>query len=175
MTSTDELRMLERDIDDMRELIKLHRQLLAEQLAPHGASPDLIDELLTYCDEWGGDHVVAQLADTPNQLNLTDLPPARLDTVAKLLTQLTSNSIDFDRLVVARESILQEADPTRSRVYPWFGREFTLDATRKTIRFIDSADDDALSVTPVANRVAPTIQAGAAPSVQRTRRPDRDR
>ena len=175
MASTDELRMIERDVDKMRELISLHRRLLAEQLAPHGAGPDIIDELLTDCDEWGVAHVMNRLAENPGQLNLTELPPARLATVGKLLDQLSDTSIDFDRLVVTREAILTEADPNRQRVYPWFGREFTLDAAGRTLRFADRSEAEQMTVAAMPNRIAPMRQPDVGMAPVRPRRPDRDR
>ncbi len=166
--------MIEIDIERTRERIALDRRLLAEQLAPHGAGPDLVDELLTACEEWGAAEVSRRLAEAPHQWQLTELSPARRAVVGKLLGQLDDQSQAFDRLIASREDILAEADPGRRRVYAWFGRELVLEDGGRGLRFADQATPEPGAAVAVPNRVAPTTMSDAGLTPGPTRRRDRD-
>lgn len=173
--TADQLPMLEFDIDRTRERLALCRRLLAEQLAPHGGGPDMLDELQTACDERGAIDVGRQLATSPHLWRLTELPPARMDTVGKLLQQLDEESQSFDRLVSAREDILAAADPGRPRIYPWFGRQLVLEDGGRLIRFADESLGTFANVETVPNRVAPSAPPDADIAPLQTRRRDRER
>ena len=175
MSDAHDLANLEFDIDRMRARIALDRRLLGDQLGP-AVSLDTVDELLTQCDEFGADYVADQIASSPQSYNLDGLPLMRLEAVRQLLARLSEASDDFDTLVGARESLLAKADPNHRRTYPWFGREFVLADNGRTLRFADaSAAPEPATITPVANRTAPTVRPDAVPSATRRRRRDRDR
>ena len=170
-----ELALLARDIDDARDRLVLFRRLLAEQLAPHGGTAEVVEALIAGCDEWGADHVRHILTTTPASYNLTELPPARLAIVGPLVTQLADASYDFDNSVVARESNVCRQDPTRERVYPFYGREAVLDRAAKRLLFIDAPSaTEPLDIVEVPNRAPPTREPDAEPIRTRRRRRERD-
>lgn len=174
MTDAHELAMLARDIDELRGRLALDRRMLGEQFAAHGGGPDLVDALLTLCDEVGAGAVRDRLAAAPESFQLSPLPPGRLAVVGQLLDQLADAGVEFDRLVAAREDILERTDPGRARVYPWFGREFSLADDGRTLRFADSPGLDAAgTLTVVPHRTPPSRAADADPVP--VRRPQRDR
>ncbi|MBU2531159.1 MAG: hypothetical protein KKB37_00350 [Alphaproteobacteria bacterium] len=176
MTDAQELALIQRDIDETRQRIALDRRLLADQLVPHGGGPDVVDELLTLCDEFGATEVQDRLATLPGSFQLSALPAGRLAVVAQLLHQLTDTGDDFDSLVTARENILCRLDTTRARVYPWFGREFQIDADKHALHFADApALPEPMMLETVPNRAPPRLSPDAETKPQRQNRRDRKR
>jgi hypothetical protein len=176
MSDAQELALIQKDIDATRQRIALDRRLLSDQLAAHGGGPDTIDELLTLCDEFGATPVRDRLATHPDAFQLQPIAPGRLAIVAQLLHQLTESGAMFDNLVSARENILARLDTSRQRVYPWFGREFQIDASG---RFLQFADTPTLP-EPMAEEMVPNrVSSNAAPDrdalSRRRQRRDRDR
>lgn len=171
MTPTDELVLIERDIDAARKRILLDRKFLGDQLAPLGADIDTVDGLLSELDEFGAPHVLNRLAQNSARHGLGAPSPQLLTTVGALLEQLADTSYQFDTLVGARETILSEANPGRRRVYPWFGREFAFDPRTAKLRFLDGQSPlETATLEAVPNKIAPSQNPDAGPARQTKRR-----
>jgi hypothetical protein len=129
---------LERDIAIERARFLASRTQLGRVL--YGKAVDgAQDQILEYAEEYGVAEAVTRLGADPQHFGVK-VDAATVAQVHPQLFSLLETTHKLDGLVRQREDILCKADPSRKRVYMFYGREFTMDPDKQTMTFLDAPD-----------------------------------
>lgn len=165
MTEDDQIELgnLEISIEQARkDYIRLrdHLQLLMnEAQGPREGA----QTLMTAAEEFGADHVMQTLIESPIKLGIGFSSATRLhdpdfrEKLADVLGEVTYANAELGQLIGWREDILCATDPTRERIYNFDGRDVVLDIKNQRVRFVeDPAAEEALFIEAVEPSSEPT-------------------
>jgi hypothetical protein len=144
---------LQQDIDNERLKFLGLRQKLATALGAFKPPAEMPDQLVAYAEEFGAEEAVKRLGTEPTHFKV-DVPAAVRKEISPLLLSIVDASNSLDSMIGQREEVLCAADPARERRYMSFGREFTLDASSKKIRYVDGGEEP-MNLVAVEPRHAP--------------------
>lgn len=165
MTEDEEIEFgyLEISIEETRkEYIRLrdHFQLLMNE---SGGPAEGAQTLLTFAEEFGAEHVMQMLTETPASLGVGFSSATRLqdpnfrEKLADILTEVTHANAELSQLTGWREDILFANDPTRERRYNFDGRDVLLDIDNQKVRYVDEPGaEDMLVIEAVEPSNEPT-------------------
>lgn len=111
------------------------------------------DRLLNLVEEFGVDHALKVLAETPEVLDFERAPTlAELAQVKPQLTAAHDAQGRADLLMAEKENLLREKDPSRPKAILVAGRETVVDTTRGVAIDVETGREEALAVEHVHTR-----------------------
>lgn len=156
MPQLPDVSQLDRELDAEKALFFGLKRDLRASLAGIKAPQDLEEQVISHAEEFGAAHTIDRLAKAPKTFDLAAAPDAAvLHLITPKVAALIASSTRMDALLAKRENTLAAADPKRSRVFIAHGREFTVDAKAKVLRYLDDRSTAPLQMTEVRARHAP--------------------
>jgi hypothetical protein len=137
---TMDAKALQREVDKTRREFLEQRRRLGNVVTDE----DLANHLVAHTEEVGAEQTLLRLMREPKAFRVDADSPLLGDQSRAVLHNLLDSVVDamwdLDLAVSAREKVLCAADPTRKRRYSLNGREFTFDAEKKTMTYVDTPD-----------------------------------
>jgi hypothetical protein len=137
---TMDAKALQREVDKQRRAFTEQRRRLGNIVTDE----DIANHLVAHSEEVGAEQTLLRMIREPKVFRL-DPDSSLLGDQSRAVLQPLLDSVvdamwDLDLAVSAREKVLCAADPTRKRHYSMNGREFTFDAVKKTMTYVDTPD-----------------------------------
>src|SRR5882757_4953086 len=137
---TMDAKALQLEVDKYRRAFLEQRRRLGNIVTDE----DVANHLVAHTEEVGAEQTLMRLAEEPGVFRVDPDSPLLGDQSRAVLLPLLDTVVDtmwdLDMAVSAREKVLCAADPARKRHYSLNGREFTFDAAKKTMTYVDSPD-----------------------------------
>jgi hypothetical protein len=161
-------------VSDLERRLQATRAAYREKLAAlsallSGHSSSVVESLLGHADEFGIDHTIAVLTQSPQTFNLLPTHGLPIAHVANLVGALTDLNNDMGDLLGTRENLLGRYTLAQGRVFNINGREATVDLATHSLRYADRTRE-LLTVRVVEPRAPePTPTPSAVPRRRRSR------
>ena len=137
---TMDAKALQREVDKHRSAFLEQRRRLGNVVTDE----ELANHLVAHTEEVGAEQTLLRLVSDPKAFRVDADSPLLGDQSRAVLQTLLDSVVDamwdLDLAVSAREKVLCAADRTRKRRYSMNGREFTFDAEKKTLTYVDTPD-----------------------------------
>jgi hypothetical protein len=137
---TMDAKALQHEVDKTRAAYMEQRRRLGNVVIDE----ELANHLVAHTEEVGAEQTLMRLVSEPKAFRVDGDSPILGDQSRAVLLTLLDSTVDamwdLDLAISAREKVLCAQDPSRKRHYSMNGREFTFDAEKKTMTYVDTPD-----------------------------------
>lgn len=153
MSDKRDIKAIERDLAGAVMAFNVSRVNLNAALKGLDLREASEDRLIGFAEEFGVDHAMKTLKESPKLLDVDRVPTAA--ELAKVRPQLSAAhdaQARADRYLAEKESLLRETDPNRPKAILIAGREMLIDIDRGIARDAETGREEKISVAHVRTK-----------------------